>query len=445
MLGTPMEIVSTVVIAFVLFGSILLASGGSEFFTDLSMILVGRFRGGQAKIAVTASGMFGSISGSAVSNVATTGVITIPLMRNAGYDVHKAGAIEAVASTGGQLMPPIMGAAAFLMAEFLQVQYTDVVIAALIPAILYFVALFILADLEAAKSGIKPVDKSIIPRGRARSLKEGWHFALPFVVLIYVLFWLNMSPEKAALVSAVVIVVASAVFGYQGKRITPLELYQAVRNTGIASLDVVMIGAAAGLVIGVLGVSGLAFALTQVLIHLGGGNVVVLLLVSAGVCILLGMGMPTAGVYILLSTLVAPSLIEVGIVPMAAHLFILYFGMMSMITPPVAIAAFAAASLTGADPMRTAFAAVKFGWIAYLIPFLFVFSPNLIMQGATLDIVIACGHRHARRVAGFRRHHRLLHAAAWADQPPAVRRGGAWRADARTGLPRRGLSPTLAG
>ena len=215
MLGTPMEIVSTIVIAFVLFGSILLASGGSEFFTDLSMILVGRYRGGQAKIAVTASGLFGSISGSAVSNVATTGVITIPLMRNAGYDIHKAGAIEAVASTGGQLMPPIMGAAAFLMAEFLQVQYTDVVIAALIPAILYFVALFILADLEAAKAGIKPVDRSIIPRAQT-VLKEGWHFALPFVALIYALFWMNMSPEKAALMSTVVIVAGSVVFGYQG-------------------------------------------------------------------------------------------------------------------------------------------------------------------------------------------------------------------------------------
>jgi len=388
MLGSPLEIVSTVVIAFVLFGTILLASGGSEFFTDLSMILVGRFRGGQAKIAVTASGMFGSISGSAVSNVATTGVITIPLMRNAGYDIHKAGAIEAVASTGGQLMPPIMGAAAFLMAEFLEVPYTDVVIAAVIPAILYFAALFILADLEAAKSGIKPVDKALIPNAR-KVVKEGWHFALPFVALIYVLFWMNMSPEKAALLSVLVIIASSLIFGYRGRRITPIQLYEAVCDTGISVLDVIMIGAAAGMVIGVLGVSGLAFALTQVLISLGGGNLALLLLVSAGVCILLGMGMPTAGVYILLSTLVAPSLVEVGIVPMAAHMFIFYFGMMSMITPPVAIAAFAAASLTGADAMRTAFAAVKFGWIAYLIPFLFVLSPTLIMQGNPVSVAVA--------------------------------------------------------
>jgi len=388
MLGLPMEIVSTVVVSFVLFGHILLVSGGSEFFTELSMILVGRFRGGQAKIAVTASGMFGSISGSAVSNVATTGVITIPLMRNAGYDVHKAGAIEAVASTGGQLMPPIMGAAAFLMAEFLEVEYKEVVLAALIPAILYYVALFILADLEAAKSGIKAVDRAQIPRP-IKVLREGWFFSLPFVALIYALFWLNMSPEKAALLSAVVIVICSAIFGYKGKRLKPMEVYAAVRDTGIAVLDIIMIGAAAGVVIGALGITGLAYALTQMLISLGGGNMLLLLLVSAVVCIILGMGMPTAGVYILLSTLVASSLVEVGILPMAAHLFILYFGMMSMITPPVAIAAFAAASLSGADAMKTGLAAMKFGWLAYLIPFLFVFSPELIMQGAPAAIVLA--------------------------------------------------------
>jgi TRAP transporter 4TM/12TM fusion protein len=388
MLGTPMVVVTTIVTAYVFFGQVLLKSGGSAFFTEISMAIVGRFRGGQAKIAVIASGLFGSISGSAVSNVVTTGVITIPLMRSAGYRAVDAGAIEAVASTGGQLMPPIMGAAAFIMADFLQIPYTDVVIASLIPAILYYAALFVVADLEAGKRGITRLPEAEIPRAWP-VLKSGWIFPLPFAVLIGTLFLLNYSPELAALASAAVILATGAVIGYKGKRLGWRDLLNALRATGTAVLDIFMIGAAAGLVIGVLNISGLGFGLTLALVKLGGGNVLVLLLIAAAVCILLGMGMPTAGVYILLSTLVAPALVEVGFLPIAAHLFILYFGMMSMITPPVAIAAFAAASLSGADPMRTGFAAMRFGWLAYVIPFMFVFAPTLLMEGPPHAVVLA--------------------------------------------------------
>ncbi|MGB8434142.1 MAG: TRAP transporter fused permease subunit, partial [Burkholderiales bacterium] len=388
MLGTPMIVVTTIVTAFVFFGQVLQKSGGSAFFTEVATAVVGRFRGGQAKIAVTASALFGSISGSAVSNVVTTGVITIPLMRAGGYRAVDAGAIEAVASTGGQLMPPIMGAAAFLMADYLQISYGEVVIAALIPAILYYGALFIVADLEAARSGILRIPEHQIPKAWP-VLKTGWMFPLPFVVLIGTLFFLNYSPELSALLSAVVILATGMVVGYQGKRLRLRDIFEALKTTGIAVLDIIMIGAAAGFVIGVLNISGLGFGLTLALVKLGGGNVFLILLISAGVCILLGMGMPTAGVYILLSTLVAPALIKVGIVPIAAHLFILYFGMMSMITPPVAIAAFAAASLSGADPMRTGFAAMRFGWIAFVIPFMFVFAPTLVMQGSAMAIVFA--------------------------------------------------------
>ncbi len=386
-LGLPMVVVSTIVINFVFFGQILLRSGGSEFFTEISMALVGRYRGGQAKIAVTASGLFGSISGSAVSNVATTGVITIPLMRKGGYSVYHAGAIEAVASTGGQLMPPIMGAAAFLMAEFLQVPYTDVVTAALVPALLYYLALFVLADLEPARAGLKPMNRADIPR-LASVFRHGWYFPVPFAVLIYALFALNYTPERSALISATSMVILSLIFGYKGKRLGPLGIFDAIRATGHAVLDIVMIGAAAGVVIGALGVTGIGFALTLSLVKLGGGSLFILLLLAAFICILLGMGMPTAGVYILLATLVGPSLVEVGIEPIAAHLFILYFGMMSMITPPVAIAAFAAASLTGADAMKTGFAAMRFGWLAYLIPFVFVVSPSLLLKGDPIVIAI---------------------------------------------------------
>ncbi len=386
-LGLPMVVVSTIVINFVFFGQILLRSGGSEFFTEISMALVGRYRGGQAKIAVTASGLFGSISGSAVSNVATTGVITIPLMRKGGYSVYHAGAIEAVASTGGQLMPPIMGAAAFLMAEFLQVPYTDVVTAALVPALLYYLALFVLADLEPARAGLKPMNRADIPR-LASVFRHGWYFPVPFAVLIYALFALNYTPERSALISAASMVILSLIFGYKGKRLGPLGIFDAIRATGHTVLDIVMIGAAAGVVIGALGVTGIGFALTLSLVTLGGGSLFILLLLAAFICILLGMGMPTAGVYILLATLVGPSLVEVGIEPIAAHLFILYFGMMSMITPPVAIAAFAAASLTGADAMKTGFAAMRFGWLAYLIPFVFVVSPSLLLKGDPIVIAI---------------------------------------------------------
>jgi TRAP transporter 4TM/12TM fusion protein len=331
--------------------------------------------------------MFGSISGSAVSNVATTGVITIPLMKGAGYKAEQAGAIEAVASTGGQLMPPIMGAAAFLMAEWLDIPYKDVMLAALLPAILYYLALFVLADLEAARSNIKPIARSEIPAAWP-VVKSGWMFPIPFVVLIGALFWLNYSPEWAALLAALSILVLGTIFGYRGKRLNFNDFYQAIRTTGLAVLDIFMIGAGAGIIIGVLGLSGLGFGLSLLLVQLGEGNVVILLVVSAGICILLGMGMPTAGVYLLLAPLVAPSLIEVGFGEIASHLFILYFGMMSMITPPVAIAAFAAASLAGAEAMRTGFAAVKFGWFAYLVPFLFIGSPALLMVGSPGTILL---------------------------------------------------------
>jgi TRAP transporter 4TM/12TM fusion protein len=388
MLGTPLVVVTTIVTAFVLFGQVLLKSGGSDFFTRVSMALVGRYRGGQAKIAVVASGLFGSISGSAVSNVVTTGVITIPLMRGAGYRAVDAGAIEAVASTGGQLMPPIMGAAAFLMADFLQIPYSEVVIAALIPAVLYYAALFIVADLEAARRGITPVKESEIPAFWP-ALKAGWIFPLPFAVLIGTLFFLNWSPELSALASTAVMFATGALFGYKGQRLRWRDALVALRETGVAVIDIFMIGAAAGIVIGVLNISGLGFGLTLTLVQMGGGHPLGLLLIAAAVCIVLGMGMPTAGVYILLSTLIGPALIEVGFAPIAAHLFILYFGMMSMITPPVAIAAFAAASLSGADPMRTGFAAMRFGWIAYVIPFMFILAPSLLMQGSVFAIVLA--------------------------------------------------------
>lgn len=386
LVGIPMVVSTTIVIAFVFFGHLLQASGGSRFFTDISVSLMGRYRGGSSKIAITASSLFGSISGSAVSNVVSTGVITIPMMKEGGYSAHAAGAIEAVASTGGQLMPPIMGAAAFVMAEFLQIPYGEVVIAAIIPALLYYITLFIQADLYAARNGIARIADELIP-ARWDVFRAGWVFLIPFAVLIVALFNLNLRPDTSALAAAFAVVVVGTFPGYRGERMAPGRVIRSLSTTGIAVTQIVMIGAMAGVVIGVLNITGLGFALTQALIEMAAGSLFLLLVMAALVSIILGMGMPTLGVYLLLATLVAPSLVEVGVEPVAAHMFALYFGMLSMITPPVAIAAFAAATVAGSEPMRTGYAAVMFGWSAYLIPFLFVISPVLLMIGTTGQIL----------------------------------------------------------
>ena len=386
-LGLPISVASTVVMAFILFGVLLGLSGGSRFFTEAATLGMGRFRGGSMKIAVLASGLFGSISGSAVANVVGTGVVTIPMIKKAGYQPSRAAAIEAVASTGGQLMPPVMGASAFLMAEFLAMPYSDIVLAALVPALLYYLALFMQADLEAARLGIKAIPREEMPA--ARKVLFGLHFCLAFAVLIYLLFWKGYQAERAALWAAGVLIISAWLFGYQGVRLKLGQLYGALANAGHSVVEILLISAASGIVIGVLNVTGLSFNLTYLLVQIGGGNVFALLGLSAVVCIILGMGLPTLGVYVLLAALVAPALIEVGIHPIAAHLFVLYFGMMSMITPPIALAAFAAAAIAKAPAMATGWAAVRFGWLAYLIPLLFVFSPTLLLIGEAGEIAIA--------------------------------------------------------
>jgi TRAP transporter 4TM/12TM fusion protein len=379
LVGAPMKIVTTVVVAFLLFGAVLFRSGGSAFFTELSSSLMGRSRGGSAKIAIVASSLFGTISGSAVSNVLSTGVITIPLMRKGGYKPHVAGAIEATASTGGQLMPPVMGAVAFVMAEYLNVPYTSVVLAAIVPSLLYYISLFLQADLEAARDGIAPLPKEMIPPV-GPVLRSGWIFALPFAALIYTMFWMNLLPEESALYATALLTLVGLVLGYRGKRMSFANILDSITRTGILVLELVMIGAAVGLIIGILNLSGLGFALTLMLVNMGGGNLMLLLLMAGLVCYVLGMGMPTLAVYILVATLIAPAMVEAGVNPMAAHMFVLYLAMLSFITPPVCIAAFAAANIARADPMRTGFAASRFGWSAFVVPFIFVFKPTLLLQ-----------------------------------------------------------------
>ncbi len=385
-LGIPLQIASTVVIAFVLFGTMLNRVGGAQFFTDAALTVMGGLRGGAMKIAVIASAIFGSISGSAVANVMSTGVVTIPMIKRSGYPGHKAAAIEAVASTGGQLLPPVMGASAFLMAEFLYVPYATVALAALVPGVLYYVALFVQAHLEAVKHNIAPVPRAQRPAWR--DIRGGWHFLLAFAVLIATLFVWNWQPAKSALAATATVLISAWALGYQGRRPAPRELWDTVCQAGRGSVDLVLICAAAGMVIGVLNMTGLSFNLTYALVQMGGGSKIALLLMSAVVCIVLGMGLPTLGVYVLLATLVAPALVELGVDKVAAHLFVLYFGMMSMITPPVAVAAFAAAGIAQANPMRTGLESMRFGWPAYVVPFLFALSPTLILKGSAAMIAV---------------------------------------------------------
>ena len=386
-MGPVLEILTTIVVAFVFFGTVLFNTGGAAFFTDASAALMGRYRGGQAKISIAASSLFGTISGSVVANVVTTGVVTIPMMKAAGFRARLAGAIEAVASTGGQLLPPVMGITAFVMAEFLQVQYAEVALAALIPALLFYFALFFQADLEAARGGMRGLKSEDIPSAK-QVLLEGWFFPIPFIVLIVTLFKLNYQPQTSALLASLSVIVTVCVFGYQGKRPSLGNFFLVFRDTGMKVLDIFMVGAAAGIVIATLNYSGLGFGLTLALLHLANDSLIALLVIAAVACIILGMGMPTTGVYILLAALIAPALIEMGIEPMAAHLFILYFGCLSMITPPVAIGAFAAANIARADPMATGVEAVRFGWAVFLLPVLFVTSNSFLLEGPVSTMIL---------------------------------------------------------
>lgn len=388
LLGLTLNVAATVVVAFVFFGQVLLHSGGASFFNDIATATMGRQRGGAAKISIVASGLFGSISGVVVSNIVATGIVTIRLMIASGFRRVSAAAVEAVASTGGQIAPPVMGAVAFLMADILQKPYSEIVVAAIVPALLYYVSLFAQTDLLAAKQDIKPVDAHQVPKA-STVISRGWIFILPFAAIVIALFWFNQRAETAALWGGAMALLVGLFIGYGDERMRLRHLWECAVETGTAITDIILISAAAGFIIGVLNVTGLGFAVTHALVDLGQGNLFVLLLISAAVCLVLGMGMPTVGVYLLLAVLVAPSLVESGVEPIAAHLFIFYLGMMSMVTPPVGIGAFFAASIAKAPPMATAFESMRFGWTAYIVPFLFVFSPALLLIGNPLEIGIA--------------------------------------------------------
>ncbi|WP_167855880.1 TRAP transporter permease [Natronospirillum operosum] len=393
LLSQILAIAAIVVAPFIVFGYLLNNFGGSAVFSDLAAKAVGRYKGGPAKVSVVGSGAFGMVSGSAVANVVAVGSVTIPTMVRAGYSRHVAGSIEAVASTGGQLIPPIMGASAFLMAELLQIPYRTVALAAIVPSLLFYLALLLSVDFEARRLNIQgdpnlklDLDDDTIDEVNKR---HRWRYLLPAGVLIYFLFWRNMSPEIAGIYSTASLLIVHFIWPWQGlwQRIQ-MAAFGLVRAMGPIS-DIIVLAGAAGLVIGILNLTGVAFAITIQMLAISGGVLAILLLLTAILSIILGLGMPTVGVYVLLATLAAPALIQLGVVPVAAHLYVLYFGMLSMITPPIAIASFAAASVANTSPWRTAFASLKVGAGIYLIPVAFVLQPELLMLGSGGDLLLA--------------------------------------------------------
>ena len=389
-IGSILQVAVMVVIPFTILGQVLARTGGADFFADISMAAMGHLRGGAAKIAVVGSALFGMISGSAVSNVLAVGIVTIPTMVRSGFTPYRAAAIESVGSTGGQLMPPVMGAAAFIMAEFLQVPYGAVCVAAAIPAVLYYACLFFHVDLEAAKHKIGAAKIADAPHV-GEVLKSGWHFLVPIVFLVFALMYPDitlLTPEKAAIVSTGILMVLAMIFGYRGKRLGVLEMLKAIMDTGRVSLDIILIGAAAGIMVGIMSISGLAFSMTIQLLALAGGNVFLLLLLIAVLAFVLGIGLPTVSVYILTATLLAPALVKLGVTPMAAHMFVMYNGILSMITPPVAFAAYAAANIARTDGWTTGWIACVVGWSTFILPFLFVLTPSLLMDGSWTEIVL---------------------------------------------------------
>jgi TRAP transporter 4TM/12TM fusion protein len=389
-ISSILQVAVLIVIPFTILGQVLARTGGADFFSDIAISAMGRYRGGAGKVAVVGSGLFGMISGSAVSNVLAVGIVTIPTMIRSGFSARRAAAIEAVGSTGGQLMPPVMGASAFIMAELLQVSYGTVCIAAAIPALLYYACLFFHVDLEAAKQQIGAAAIADAPP-IGEVFRSGWHFLVPIGFLIAALVYpevFRLTPEKAAIASTGMLMLFALVFGYRGRRASVVEVLKAVADTGRVSLDIILIGAAAGLMVGIMSISGLAFGMTMQLVALSGDNIFLLLLLIAVLAFLLGIGLPTVSVYILTATLLAPALIKLGVTPMAAHMFVMYNGILSMITPPVAFAAYAAANIARTDGWSTGWVACLVGWSTFLLPFLFVLTPSLLMDGTAPEIVL---------------------------------------------------------
>ncbi len=381
----PLGASASFVILFVIFSGFLHVSGAGKVFIDLAIGLTGKSRGGPAKAAIVASGFFGTVSGNSMANVVSTGSFTIPLMKKIGYSPRFAGAVEAVASSGGQIVPPIMGAAAFIMAQLIGVSYIRIVQAALIPALLYYIAVFIMVDIEAAKSGLKGMDDSELPNTR-QVLKTRWNLLMPLFVLIYVLVILKASPMRAALWGIASVVLAS--YLRRDTRMTLKKLLEALDRGAKDALSMIAACASAGIVIGVLNLTGSGLKFASAIVLLAKGNLLLALVLTMVASIILGMGLPTTAAYLITAAVVAPALVHMGVSDIAAHMFVFYFACISAITPPVALAAFAGANIAKAKPLEVGITATLLGSTAFIIPYMFVFGEELLWVGTFGELII---------------------------------------------------------
>jgi TRAP transporter 4TM/12TM fusion protein len=382
--GIPFRAFANLVIGFLMFGVALQFTGGGRFFLNLAFAMLGHVRGGPAKVAIFASGLMGSMSGSVITNVLTTGSMTIPAMKRIGFQPHYAGGVEACASTGGVLMPPIMGATAFVMATYMAVPYSDIVIAAAVPSLLYYLGLFVQIDCYSARMKLQGLPKAEMPSLK-QSLKEGWYYITVFLLLIWMLLWLQQE-ALAPYYATVLLIVINQIFG-GSSRWNWARMIDFVIAVGRLFVELAAILAGIGMIVGSLSLTGKISTLAVELLGLAGGNVILLLLLGALASFIMGIGVTVTVAYIILAITLAPALTQAGLHPMAVHLFMLYWGMLSFITPPVALGAFAAASLAQASPMRTGLEAMRLGSIIYFIPFFFVLNPALILDG-TLEQIL---------------------------------------------------------
>jgi TRAP transporter 4TM/12TM fusion protein len=383
--GVPLRVAATYAFLFVMFGTALAKTGGADFFFDLAASISGRATGGPAKIAVISSGLYGTISGSPTSDVVTTGAVTIPMMKKMGYKSSFAGAVEVAASTGGSLLPPVMGAAAFIMSEYTGIPYIDIAFAAIIPALLYYLPIYLQVHLRAQKDGLRGMEAADI-RPVGITLRNGGLFLVPLVVITWVLVE-GYTPTYAAVYGTAAVAVVSML--KSSTRLTPSAVFDILAETSLRMVAVTGACAAAGLVIGGITMTGLASKFSHLVFLLSGANIFLSLVLAAGLTILLGLGMPTPSAYILAAVLVAPVMASLGIDPMAGHMFLLYFAVMSALTPPVAVAAYAASAISGDNPLAIAAMAVRMALAAFLIPFSFVFNRELLLQGSALEIAWA--------------------------------------------------------
>lgn len=384
--GIPLGVSSTFIFLFILFGAYLESTGLGKFFIDLANAVAGWASGGPAKVAVLSSGLMGTVSGSSVANVVGTGSLTIPMMKKLGYHPNFAGAVEAAASTGGQLMPPVMGAAAFLMAEFVGVSYIEVVKAAAIPALLYFTGVWLGVHFEAKRKQLKGIPRHELPNPLTL-IKERGHLAIPLVVIVYLLVS-GYTPMRAALV-AIVLSIACAMLR-KSTRMKPIEIVYGLERGAKAVLGVLIACAAAGIIIGVVTKTGVGLRLASGLIEMAGGMLLPAMFFTMITAIVLGMGVPTTANYVITSTIAAPALVQMGVPILAAHMFVFYFGIIADVTPPVALAAYAGAGISGGNALKTGVHASKLAVAAFIIPYIFVLSPVILMVDATpLTLVMA--------------------------------------------------------